>query len=169
MTLCVKWKADAQKYAEVHQNPTFCQQECMEIFMTHFVPERYQYNGSQTNWLIIQMFRASDMVWINQWSIPEPDSYYWQWNQGTSCYIRDKVQDRKLCIRIIAKGTLLVGFQSRNVNKCGSSLHHTGQNQKLFQERGWGSPSFCLMTMWHPTWFRAGTFGMPSFRASENL
>ena len=115
MTLCVKWKADAQKYAEVHQNPTFCQQECMEIFMTHFVPERYQYNGSQTNWLIIQMFRASDMVWINQWSIPEPDSYYWQWNQGTSCYIRDKVQDRKLCIRIIAKGTLLVGFQSRNV------------------------------------------------------
>jgi len=111
--VALSMRTDAQKYAKVYQNPTFCQQECMEIFTTHFGPERYQYNGPQTNWLILQMFKASDMVWINQWSIPEPDSH-WQWNQGTSCDIRDKVQDRKLCI-IMAKGTLLVGFQYRNV------------------------------------------------------
>jgi len=42
-------RTDAQKYAKVHQNPTFYQQECMDIFMTHLVPEKYQYAGFQTN------------------------------------------------------------------------------------------------------------------------
>ena len=73
-----------------------------------------------TDW-ILQMFRASDLVWINQWSISESNSH-WQWNQHTSCHSTDKVQDRKLCTRIMVKGTLLVGFQSRNVTI--NAAHH---------------------------------------------
>jgi hypothetical protein len=120
-----------------------------------------------TDW-ILQMFRAPDLVWINQWSIPEPNSQ-WQWNQGTSCHSRDKVQDRKLCTRIMAKGTPLVGVQSRNVTI--NEAHHCNilARIKMFQETGWGSLSSCLMTMWHPTQFRLCTFGMPSFCASEGL
>jgi hypothetical protein len=115
------------------------------------------------------MHRASDVMWINQWSIPEPDCH-WQWNQGASCPIRYKdglhdqethrfpskgFQDSQLCAQITANGTCW-WVSNPDMWQLMQPITTTywPDSEKLFKERGWSSStlvSSSLMIMWPPT------------------